>query len=123
MRKIKFLADVNVEKQIVDFLKERRMDIKWVAEINKQMSNGELMRLSKREKRILITNDKDFGEIVFLQRRLTAGIILFRIKSQDTNKKVKMLKTLLEVYFKKIKNHFVVITEDKIRFIPLGVAK
>ena len=69
--------------------------------------------------RILITNDKDFGEIVFFQKKPTFGIVLFRIKGQNSLQKVELLKKLLIQYQEKIENHFVVITEKRFKFIPM----
>jgi len=71
------------------------------------------------EKRILITNDKDFGELTFMQKKLSSGIILLRIKRQRTDDKVKILKKVFQNYKDKILNNFVTITDKKIRFIPM----
>jgi predicted nuclease of predicted toxin-antitoxin system len=75
--------------------------------------------LAKDEKRILVTNDKDFGELTFLQRKLSAGIILFRINEQNVRVKITILKNMLLKYPEKFDNHFVVIARKRIRFIPL----
>lgn len=86
------------------------------------MSNGEVLEIANREKRILITNDNDFGEIVFHQRMLSYGIILFRVKSQKIEKKIHLLSRLLsKENISKIRKQFVVITENKVRFIPMEV--
>jgi hypothetical protein len=66
-----------------------------------------------------LTNDKDFGEIVFRQKLVPAGIVLFRIKGQDVREKVKLLKKLLAAHSDKIVNHFVVVAKEKFRFIPI----
>jgi predicted nuclease of predicted toxin-antitoxin system len=68
MKKVKFIANVNIEKPLIDFLIKRGFDIKWVAEIDKQMSDNGVCEIANKEQRILITNDKDFGEIVFFQK-------------------------------------------------------
>lgn len=75
--------------------------------------------MARSEKRILITNDKDFGELIFLQKRLSPGIILFRIKGQRTEVKVKLMRKLLLNYPDKLLNHFVIITERKLRFVSM----
>jgi predicted nuclease of predicted toxin-antitoxin system len=116
---MKFLADVNIEKPIVDEMRKMGYDITWVTEINYYLEDIEIFKLAKNENRILLTNDKDFGEIVFRQRLTPAGIILFRIKGQDVREKVKSLKKLLTFYKDKIARHFVVVTKEKIRFIPV----
>lgn len=88
-------------------------------ERRRSLSKKELIDFAKTEKRILLTNDKDFGELIFLQKKLSHGIILLRIKGQKTDLKVKMIEKLMENYIHKLKGHFVVVTRDKFRFIPL----
>lgn len=120
MREIKFIADVNIEKPIVDFLSKQGYDIKWIPEFDCKIADESLLEFANKEKRILITNDKDFGDLVFLQRRVCTGIILFRVKGQQTKEKVKLIRKLLMSHQEKILKHFIVITRDKIRIIPLG---
>jgi predicted nuclease of predicted toxin-antitoxin system len=117
---MKFIADVNIEKQIVDFLINKNYDVIWVANIDKRMLNGQLLEIANKEKRILITNDKDFGEIVFHQKKITYGIILFRIKGQSFKKKIELLENLLRENPSKIEKHFIVVTEKKIKFLYTG---
>ncbi len=120
MRQIKFLADVNVEKPLVDYLTKQGYDIKWLPDYNREMSDEDLLRLANQEKRIFITNDKDFGDLIFLQKKLSAGTILFRVKGQKSEEKIKLLKKLLMGYGDRLLDHYVVITKLKIRIIPLG---
>lgn len=76
--------------------------------------------MANKEKRILITNDKDFGELIFLRKQLSAGMILFRIKAQSTQDKVRLMKKLMMGYREKLLGHFIVVTRDKIRVTPIG---
>jgi predicted nuclease of predicted toxin-antitoxin system len=117
---LKFLADVNIEKQIVEFLKNHGYDVIWIPEYDNRLSDDKLLELAKKENRILLTNDKDFGELVFLQRKLSSGIILLRIKDQSIEKKIKNLRKLFDFSRAKVEKHFIVITENKIRFIQIG---
>lgn len=121
MNNIKFIADVNVEKAIVDYLLEEGYDVKWIPDYNCEMLDEDLleMEIAKVEGRILITNDKDFGELVFLQKRLSVGIILIRIKGQKVEVKLKLIKKLFQNYRNKLLNNFVIITDKKLRFIPM----
>ncbi len=121
MKKIKFLANVNVEKPLIDFLEEKGFDVKWVTNIDKRMPDDRVCEIANSEQRIIITNDKDFGEIVFYQQKITYGIILLRAKGQNSSEKIILFDKLLENYLDKIANHFVVLTKTKFRFIPLEV--
>ena len=113
---IKFIADVNIEKVLVDFLREQGFDVLWIPDYNCHMKDDELLNLANKENRILITNDTDFGEFVFLQKKLTMGIVLIRVKGQEVNKKLRSLSKLIKFYPNKIENHFVVISDRRIRF-------
>ena len=116
---MKFIADVNIEKPVIDYLAEAGYDIKWIPDYDCEISDEALLRMARSEKRILITNDKDFGELIFLQKRLSSGIILFRVKGQRTEEKVKLMKKLLRNYPDKLLNNFVIITERKLRFVSM----
>ena len=117
---MKFLAEVNVEKSIVEEITTLGYDIKCVTSINPLMTDEDVLSTANSEDRILITNDKDFGEIVFRQQLIASGIILIRVVDQNTQDKVKLVKKLLIFYKDKIKNHFVVISNNKFRSIPLN---
>lgn len=119
MEIVRFITDVNVEKPIVDYLLKDGYDVKWVPDYNCEILDEDLLILANAENRVLITNDKDFGELIFLQRRLSAGIILFRVKGQRVEDKVKLVKKLLDKYSEKILNHFIVMTKGKIRIIAM----
>ena len=119
---IKFLANVNIEKPVIDYLVRNGIDVKWVADIDKRMPDVKVCEAANNEERIILTNDKDFGEIVFLQKKIVQGIVLLRIKGQDAMEKAGLIERLLDKYPSKIIRHFVVVTKEKFRFIPLEVA-
>lgn len=120
MENPKFLADVNIEKSLVDFLREQSFDVIWIPNYNCNLSDEDLLKFANKEKRILITNDKDFGELIFQQRKLSEGIILIRVKGQEVDKKLRSLKKLIRFYKAKIRNNFIVITDRRIRIRNLG---
>ena len=120
-KEVKFIANVNIEKPIVDFLIKKGFDVKWVTDIDKQMTDIRVCEIANNEQRVIITNDKDFGEIIFLQKKISYGIILLRVKGQNSSEKIFLLEKLLDKYPDKIINHFVVVTKEKFRFIPLEV--
>ena len=88
MEELKFLADVNIEQIVIETIKQMGYKIKVVSEINLHMEDKEILELAQKEGLILLTNDKDFGELVFRQKCLNNGIILFRVKGEDSRQKV-----------------------------------
>ena len=116
---LKFLADVNVEKKLVDYLKDQKFDVLWIPDYDCALTDNDLLNLATKERRVLITNDTDFGEIVFMQKKLSSGIILIRIKDQCVNTKLSVLKKLLKLYQDRIEGNFIVISDNKIRIRSL----
>lgn len=74
-----FLADEGVERQIVDRLRSTGHDVHYTAESSPASSDDELLRLANDRGALLLTADKDFGELVFRMRRIHAGVVLLRL--------------------------------------------
>jgi predicted nuclease of predicted toxin-antitoxin system len=113
---MKFLADENVEKPVVDWLRKNGFDVLFVTEFAKSSTDDELLERAKRDSRILLTNDKDFGELVFLQRKSSAGVILMRFTNDDSSNKVRYISHLMTNYSDRLEGNFTVINETKVRF-------
>ena len=120
---IKFIGDVNVEKPIIDYLLASGYNTKWIPDLDCGMVDQKLLEIANREKRILITNDKDFGELTFRQKRISTGIILFRVKGENSRYKIRMLHKLLLSHINRLRGYFIVVTRRKIRFIPMEEIK
>ncbi len=79
--KIKFLADENCDFIVVRVLRSSGYDALSVAESYPAISDSEVLRLAVNEKRILLTEDKDFGEWVFSHNEATYGVVLIRYQA------------------------------------------
>jgi len=75
---IKLLADENIPKETVDLLKQQRVDVVSVQEIRSGLSDRDILELAKVKGRIVVTFDKDFGEIIFKEKFKSQGLILLR---------------------------------------------
>ena len=62
---MKFLADEGVDKQIVDRLRQDGHSVWYVAEMEPGISDDEVLTIANQENAILLTADKDFGELIF----------------------------------------------------------
>lgn len=69
------------------------------------------------EGRVLITNDKDFGEMVFRDRRAHRGIVLLRLERPGAAFKIEVLKQIIERYDEKLVDRFVVATPHQVRIV------
>jgi predicted nuclease of predicted toxin-antitoxin system len=69
---------------------------------------------------IIITNDKDFGELVYHGGKSHRGIILLRLKDETVQNKISVLKHVLEMHEDLLVDKFIVATEKTIRIIDAG---
>lgn len=114
-KKLKFLADESLEYSIVLWLRKMNYDVISIAEDFPSVKDEKVLEKATQENRIIITNDKDFGDLVFLNQLPHKGVILLRFKTEVVETKIKFLKFFLKNYSNKIINKFTVIDESKIR--------
>jgi len=62
---MKFLADEGVDRSIVDGLRKLDFDVYFVVDEIRSLDDEILLQIAVTEQRILITRDKEFGELVF----------------------------------------------------------
>jgi predicted nuclease of predicted toxin-antitoxin system len=74
-----WLADECVTASLVRELRGAGHDVLYIAEFAASLSDVEVMALASREGRLLLTADKDFGELVFRRGQAVPGLILLRI--------------------------------------------
>ena len=78
MSKPKFLIDENVKRELLDFLKKEGWDVKTLA---KGAKDKTLAQVSKREKRVLVTNDEDFS---YYKKSESFSVVLLKIPQSDS---------------------------------------
>jgi predicted nuclease of predicted toxin-antitoxin system len=111
----KFLIDVGVGKKVEEWMKTLQYDTKTIRDLNPRMPDIEILKIAVAEKRLLITMDKDFGELVYKSRRSYSGVLLLRLEDESTAEKIKVLETILNNYASKIANKFSVYKKNKLR--------
>ena len=112
---MRFLIDENIGHSVISFLRQRGFDVSSVAQQFPGISDKKVLEKARRQKRILITADKDFGDLIFYSNQPHKGVILLRTKNQFPQAKIKALDKLLKYHRRKIIENFIVVTEDKIR--------
>ncbi|MGB7990435.1 MAG: DUF5615 family PIN-like protein, partial [Candidatus Methylophosphatis roskildensis] len=75
---LRFLADESCDFAAVRALRAERFDVLSVAEIMSGAQDERVIELALRESRILLTEDKDFGQLVFAAGRESVGVVLIR---------------------------------------------
>ena len=116
---MRFLVDECCDIGLVRSLREDGHDVLYVLENQAGISDDAVLLEAYNDGRILLTEDKDFGELVYRLKKPSKGIILIRINVRERNMKCFRLKKLIENYEDRLPGHFVVIDSHKFRFRPL----
>ncbi len=89
--KLKFFVDVGVGKNIEEYLRDQGYDTKAVREMDPRMKDEEIIRTAFYENRMIITMDKDFGELVHHSSMNHSGILLLRLEDATGDEKLKFM--------------------------------
>ena len=109
------LADECIERTVVEYLRSQGFNIDYIAENLLGASDDVVLELAQSSNAILLTADKDFGEIVFRQRRASAGVILTRLHGLRTSTKAEIIADALREYSDEMDGKFVVISPTTVR--------
>ena len=112
---MRFLADECVDRQIADRLRHDGHTVLYVAEMKPGISDGEVLNLANQEDAILLTADKDFGELVFRQDRVAPGIVLVRLAGLSPAIKAEIVAAAIEDHAAEFLLSFTVIMQDSVR--------
>jgi predicted nuclease of predicted toxin-antitoxin system len=113
-----FLADENIDRQVVDHLRQAGHRVWYVTEMDPGISDDVVLDMANREGALLLTADKDFGELVFRQHRLSPGVLLIRLAGLSSSAKAGLVALAIEEHGAELWQAFSVITPGVIRIRP-----
>ena len=116
---LRFLADENIPYTVISELKKLGYNIISVLNYRSGMTDEEVIELAVKEKRIIITFDKDFGRLVTLNPN-TPGVILLRIPPINPEYILKRIQATL----KKVQNPYkklIIVRKKTIKIIKLSI--
>jgi predicted nuclease of predicted toxin-antitoxin system len=93
---MRFLVDECTGPAVAQWLREQNHDVFSVFEQGRGMDDDEVIQKAFVENRILITNDKDFGEKTYRERRPHRGVVLLRLSDERFPNKITVIQRLIE---------------------------
>lgn len=112
---MKLLADENVDVGIVHWLRELKHDVLWAAESLAGQPDPIVLHQALIEQRVLVTNDLGFGEMVFRQRLLPAGVLMIRFRVTTTQQRLETFRCLWPRVEAELVGNYTVLRDRKIR--------
>lgn len=114
--KIRFLADEGCDFAVVRALREAGFDVLAVCEVMSRSKDSDIIKLSHAENRVLLTEDKDFGWLVFVSHADSAGVVLIRFPGNARSTLAGTVVWLAEKHVSELQNAFVVLEPNQVRF-------
>jgi len=112
---MRFLADESCNFAIVHALRANGYDVLAVSEITPRAEDSDVIRLAVREKRILLTEDKDFGRLVYSHGQKTLGVIFLCFPTFSRKQISKDVIKLVKQQGEKLAGCFITVQPGRIR--------
>src|SRR5262245_59061084 len=93
-------------------------NVVYIKEVAPGTDDDTVLRMAARQQRILLTEDKDFGEMVVRVKLPAYGLVLLR-NPADSPAKLARLRHLLQHHGHRLRGSFTVLDRKKARFRPL----
>lgn len=116
---MKFLLDVNVGGTSASFLIRQNHDVIEVSNENPRMTDEDILSWALSEKRIIVTTDKDFEEMIWRQRKTHCGVL--RLENLPRKERLELLRDALIRYARDLEAGAIVIattTKYRVRKSP-----
>ena len=112
---MRLLADESCDFRVVRALRAAGHDVAAVVEFAPGTDDIDLIDIAVREQRIFITEDRDFGQLVYATTKVTHGVILMRYPSTRRANLPAILAELVARYGEQLSGCFVVVEPGRIR--------
>ncbi len=110
------IADENIFRALIESLRNEGYDVISIFESYRGMDDASIAAFSLNPPRIVITEDKDFGKLVFEDKADVTGIVFLRFLNTERSLIInKLLSFLKNENLLSFTGKFVTITPDKIR--------
>lgn len=112
---MRFVADESVDKQIVDRLRAAGHSVLFIAEQEPGVNDEIVLARSREQDAVLVTADKDFGELVFRQHLVHCGILLIRLAGLRPEAKAELVQWAIQRHADALSSGFCVLTRRSFR--------
>lgn len=112
---MKLLLNENISRTVTESLRRAGHDVVWVGDDLAGTEDSSILAKARREERILITKDKDFGELAFKHGYAHSGIILLRLEDERAENTLRVLDGMLDHLAGQKPPYFVVASDREFR--------
>ena len=112
---MKIVADESVDFGIIRSLRQRNIDVLSISEDSSGIKDEEVLAIAVKNQGLLITEDKDFGELTYRIKLDHKGILLIRLSEIPRKERIDLVSELIEQHLDNLFNNFSVIDKRGVR--------
>jgi len=112
---MRLLIDVNVGRLVEAWLRDYGYDMVAVRDIDSSMADSHILAIAAQDERMVVTMDKDFGELVYRSGQTHAGVLLLRLETETSEEKIAVLTHILNYFAEEIQGRFCVYQNGRLR--------
>jgi predicted nuclease of predicted toxin-antitoxin system len=116
---MRLLADENVSRLVVERLTAAGFDITWIGSAHSGASDEDVLEIARRESRILVTEDRDFGEMIVRRQLQAPGVVLLELDRLSGAAEAEFVARVIATNEARLAGNFAVIEPGRIRLRPL----
>lgn len=116
---MKLFADENIARALVVHLRARGNDVVYASEARPGAPDTDWLSRAEAEARVILTSDKDFGDLVFRDRMTSHGIVLLRLDDLTVTERLTRLDQVWETVESNSAGKFLVVSTTKVRIRDL----
>ncbi len=113
---MRFLADESCDFGVVLALRAAGHDVAAVVEVSPREEDDSVMEHALREERIVVTEDKDFAQLVYANRQATGGVLFLRFSAKARASIAKTVVDIVQRRGERLKGKFTVVQPGRVRF-------
>jgi predicted nuclease of predicted toxin-antitoxin system len=110
-----FVADASVAGPLINLLRQRGHSVTAITEIRPNMPDEDVLQIAHGEDAILLTEDKDFGELVVRQRLPSHGVVLLRLNRIERGSRPSFACVELERLGQNMRGALTIIASNQVR--------
>lgn len=109
------LIDESVDRQVVEKLREDGHNVVYVSDLDPGISDDVVLSTANSKRALLVTADKDFGELVFRRQQVSAGVLLIRLAGLPPQSKAELVAIAVRDHSDELPGAFSVLSPGMIR--------
>jgi predicted nuclease of predicted toxin-antitoxin system len=110
-----FVSDENVDRRILERIRQDGHEVVSISDTSPRAIDAIVLDFAHRQGAVLVTEDKDFGDLVMWQRQLTSGVVLVRLSGLSPEAKAETVSVAIREHESEIPGSFTVISPGNVR--------